>query len=125
MSQPLMCLSACTMAKIGAKPFQYGRRRNNDPALTACLHHYPSQPGKPVVLDRSWQKCIHHFGCGMPSEWAQPEVSLAFDSLTLAVPFRREVIIDRFRKNVDLLGDKRDQSSRRPFTGSQRTAREA
>ena len=33
MGQPLVCLSACTMAKVGAKPFQYERCWNNDPPL--------------------------------------------------------------------------------------------
>jgi hypothetical protein len=42
-----------------------------------------------------------------------------------ATPFRREVRVNRLRENPDLLGDKCQQCSRRPFAGAEDAARVA
>ena len=43
--------------------------------------------------------------------------------MSLPVPLRREIRLDRRRKNVNLLCHKGRQLCRRPLTGSQRTTR--
>ena len=44
--------------------------------------------------------------------------------MALPVPLRREIFVDAVRKNLDLLGNERQQRGRRPLAGAQRAARE-
>jgi hypothetical protein len=59
------------------------------------------------------------------SEGAEPKPLLAFNGMSLPVPFRPEIRLDRRRKSVNLLCHKGRQLCRRPLAGSQRTTRTA
>src|SRR5271166_2334352 len=122
--QPAMCLSPRTVAEVSAQPLQRHGRWDGDAALTARLHHHFGQEGKPIVLDRWDEQRAFQLGCGVLAERAQPKLLLALDDVTLPVPIRGEIFVDGIRKNVDLISDERQQSSRRPLTGTQRATRE-
>ena len=56
------------VAELGAEPLECGRRRNDDPALPACLHHQLGQMGEPIILNGLRQKGACQFGCGTFAE---------------------------------------------------------
>ena len=120
--QPAIHLPTGLVAELGAEPLECGRRRNDDPALPACLHHQLGQIGEPIILNGFGQKGACQFGCGTFAERTKPELLLAFDGMTLAVPLRREILVQRVRKNPDLLGDECEQGRRRSLAGAQRSA---
>ena len=120
--QPAIHLPTGLVAEHGADPLECGRRRNDDPALPACLHHQLGQMGEPIILNGLRQKGACQFGCGTVAERTKPELLLAFDGMTLAVPLRREILVHRVRKNPDLLGDECEQGRRRSLAGAQRSA---
>ena len=120
--QPAIHLPTGLVAEFGAEPLDRGRRRNDDPALPACLHHLLGQMGEPIILNGLRQKGACQFGRGTFAERTKPELLLAFDCMTLAVPLRREILVHRVRKNPDLLGDECEQGRRRSLAGAQRSA---
>ena len=56
---------------------------------------------------------------GMLTTRPQTKLLLALGDVTLPVPLRRKVFVDRVRQDVDLLGDKCQQSRGRSFRGGQ------
>ena len=48
----------------------------------------------------------------------QTKLLLALGNVTLSVPLRRKVFVDRIRQDIDLLGDKCQHSRGRSFTGA-------
>jgi TnpA family transposase len=103
--QPAIHFRTGLVAEFGAEPLECGRRWNDDPVLPACLHHQFGQTGEPIILNGLRQKGACQLGCGTFAERTKPELLLAFDGMTLAVPLRREIPVDRVRKNPDLRSD--------------------
>ena len=60
--------------------------------------------------------------CVFP-EGAEPKPLLTFNRVSLPIPLRREIRLDRRRKSVNLLCHEGSQLCRRPLTDSQRTTR--
>jgi hypothetical protein len=111
--QPAIHFRTGLVAESGAEPLECGRRWNDDPVLPACLHHQLGQTGEPIILNSLRQKGACQLGCGTFAERTKPDLLLAFDGMTLAVPLRREIPVDRVRKNPDLLSDECEQGRRR------------
>ncbi len=120
--QPAIDFPTGPVAELGAEPLERGRRRDDDSALPACLHRQFCQTGEPIILDGLRQKDACQFGCGAFAERTKPELLLAFDGMTLAVPLRREILVHRVRKNPDLLGDECERDRRRTLARAQHSA---
>ena len=84
--QPALHLPSRLMADLDAEPFECGRRRDDDPALPALLHHQLGQMGKPVVLDRVRQQPCRQLGGGTRPEGTKPESVLQLGRMAPAVP---------------------------------------
>ena len=107
--QPALDLSPRLIAGLDAEPFERAGRWDDDPALPAFLHHQPGEMSKPVVLDRVRQQPAGQIGGRTRPEGTKPESVLHFGRMALSVPLRGEIVVDRLRKNVDLLCDKREK----------------
>ena len=79
--------------------------------------------GKPVVLDRVRQQPVGQIGGRTRPEGTKPETVLQFGRVAPSVLLRGEIAGSGFWKNVDLRGDKRDESGRWSLVGAQGTAR--
>ena len=112
-----MSFPTCTVPQINAHPFQHRPGRGNDTALAARVHGQLSQEGELVVLDCLRKQCAFQLVRGMLTKRPQTKLLLALRNVTLPVPLRRKVFVDRVRQDVDLLGDKCQQSRGRSFTG--------
>ncbi len=123
--QPAMRLPARGMAQISAQTLQRCRRRDDDAARAARLHHRSRQEGEPIVLDRLREQRLCHLSGSKPAERAQPELLLALDRVALPVPLRREIFVDAVRKNLDLICNEHQQRGRRSLADAQCAAREA
>jgi hypothetical protein len=110
---------------LDAKPLEGAGRWDNDPAPPALLHHQPGEMGKPVVLDRVRQQPAGQIGGRTRPEGPKPETVLQFGRMAPSIPFCGEIILDRLRKSVNLLGDKQQKRPRWPFARLQRTPRVA
>ena len=121
--QAALDLAARLIACLNAEPLERAGRRNDDPAPPAFLHHKPGEMGEPVVLDRMRQQPAGQIGGRTRPEGTKPETILQFGRMALSVLLRGEIADSGLGKNVDLRGDKMDESGRWPFVGAQRTAR--
>jgi len=74
-----------------------------------------------IVLDRARQQPDGQFGRRARAEGPQSKPVLQFRSVAPTVLLRAQIIVEGFRLNLDLLGNKRDKSSRRSFTDAQGT----
>jgi hypothetical protein len=110
---------------LDAKPLERAGRWDNDPAPPALLHHQPGEMRKPVVLDCVRQQPAGQIGSRTRPEGAEPETVLQFGRMAPSIPFCGEIILDRLRKSVNLLGDKQQKRPRWPFARLQRTPRVA
>src|SRR6185437_11357604 len=100
--QSAMSLPARAMTQISAQTLQRCRRRDDDTACAALLHHRFRQEGEPIVLDRLHEQRLRHLSSSKLAKRAQPKLLLALDCMALPVPFRREVFVDAVRKSLDL-----------------------
>ena len=121
--QPALDLATRLIAGLDAEPLERAGRWDDDPAPPALLHHQPGKMGKPVVLDRVRQQPAGQIGSRTRPEGPKPETVLQFGRMAPAVLLRGEIVLDRLRKSVDLLGDKQEKRPRWPFARLQRTAR--
>ena len=71
-----------------------------------------------VVLDCLRKQCAFQLVRGMLTKRPQTKLLLALGNVTLSVPLRRKVFVDRIRQDIDLLGDKCQHSRGRSFTGA-------
>ncbi len=110
------------MTDLDAEPFECRRPRENDPTLPAFFHNQPSQMAKPFVLNGLRQQPCRQLGGGTGPERTKLQSVLQLGGMTSAVPLGDQIFVDRLRKNTDLIGDKREERSRRSLTGAQRTA---
>ena len=101
--QPAMRLPSRAMAQISAQTLQRCRRRDDDPACAARLHHRFRQEGEPIVLDRLHEQRLCHLSGSKLAKRAQPELLLALDRVALPVSVRHEVFVDAVRKGLDLI----------------------
>lgn len=99
------------------------RRRDDDPAPAAFLHDQLGQIEQAVVLEGLRSQGIDEFARRPLAEITQAEPLLAFNGVSLPVPLRREIRLDRRRGNVNLLCHEGRQLCWRLLTGSQRTTR--
>ena len=118
-------LATRPIAGLDAKPLEGAGRWDNDPAPPALLHHQPGEMGKPVVLDRVRQQPAGQIGGRTRPEGPKPETVLQFGRMAPSVPLRGEIVLDRLRKSVNLLGDKQQKRPRWLFARLQRTPRVA
>lgn len=116
--QATVSFPTCTVPQISAHPFQRRSGRDNDTALAARVHYQLSQKGELVVLDCLREQCGFQLRRGVLTKRPQTKLFLALSNVTLPVPLRREVFVDRIWQDVDLIGDKRQQSRGRSFTGA-------
>jgi hypothetical protein len=77
--------------------------------------------GKLIILNRVRQQPTGQFGSRACAKRAKSKSVLQFSGVTPAVLFRSEIVVYGFRQNINLPGNKRDESSRRSFRGMQRT----
>lgn len=115
-------LPARPVAQLGAKPLECRGRWDDDPTLAAGFHHQHGQIGEAVIPDRLRQQPVDQLGGRTDAERPKPKLLLALDRLTLAAPLGGEIVVDRVRQNLDLLGDEGQQRRRRPLAGAQRAA---
>jgi hypothetical protein len=101
------CTSRRAPWQISAQSLQGRRRRNDNAAHPARLHHRFRQEGEAVVLDRLREQRIFQFSGDAPAERAQPELILALDRVALPVPLRREIFVEAVRKSPDLICNER------------------
>jgi len=123
--QPAMRLPARAMAQISAQTLQRCRRRDDNAARAARLHHQIGQEGEPIVLDRQHEQRLCHLSGSKLAKRAQPKLLLALDRVALPVPVRREIFVDAVRKGLDLICNERPQRRRGALAGAQRAAGEA
>ncbi len=120
--QAALDLATRPIARVNAEPLECAGRRNNDPAPPAFLHHKPGEMGEPVVLDRMRQQPAGQIGGRPRPEGTKPETVLQFGRMAPAILLRSQIADSGVGKNVDLRGDKTDESGRRPFVGAKGTA---
>jgi hypothetical protein len=118
-------LATRPIAGLDAKPLEGAGRWDNDPAPPALLHHQPGEMGEPVVLDRVRQQPAGQIGSRTRPEGPKPETVLQFGRMAPSIPLRGEIVLDRLRKSVNLLGDKQQKRPRWLFARLQRTPRVA
>ena len=123
--QPAMRLPARAMAQISAQTLQRCRRRDDDAACAARLHHRFRQEGEPIVLDRLREQRLRQLSGSTLAKRAQPKLLLALDRVALPVPFRREIFVDAVRKSLDLICNEHQQRGRRSLADAQCAAWEA
>ena len=119
--QPTFDLSPRLIAQVDAEAFEAPGRWDDDPALSAFLHDQLGQIRQPVILNRVRQQPASQLGGRARAEGTEPKSVLQFRSVPPTVLLEDEIIVDGFRPDIDLLGNKRDQRSRRPFTDAQGT----
>jgi hypothetical protein len=56
--QSAIRFSASSAAKFGAEMLEHGKRRDNDLALSAGLHHQRRQIGKSIIFDGLRQQVV-------------------------------------------------------------------
>jgi hypothetical protein len=78
--------------------------------------------GEPIVLDRLRQKYAGQFSRKTFAKRAEFKLFLALDGVALAVSFLANVCVNRFRKNIDLLSNKRQQRHWRPLANAHSAA---
>jgi hypothetical protein len=120
--QPALDLATRLIARLNAEPLERAERWNDDPAPPALFNHQPGEMRKPVVLGRVGQQPAGQIGGRKRPKGTELKLVLQFRSMTSAVLLRGDIAGGRFWKNIDLLGDKRDESRRRSFVGAQGTA---
>ena len=111
------------MADFDAEPLKPSGLWEDDPALPAFPHHQCGQMGKPVVLHCLRQQPTGQLSGRVLAKRAEPKTVLQFRCMTPAVLLRRQIVIHGRWRNIDPLGDKRNESSRGPFSGVQGTPR--
>ena len=119
--QPTFDLSPRLIAQVDAEAFKAPGWWDDDPALSAFLHDQLGQIRQPVILNRARQQPASQLGGRARAEGTEPKSVLQFRSVPPTVLLEDEIIIDGFRPDIDLLSNKRDQRSRRPFTDAQGT----
>ena len=77
--------------------------------------------GKLIILNCVRQQPTGQLSGRTRAKRAEPKSLLQFRRMTSAVLLGGEIVIDGFRRNISLLGDKRDESSRGLFRSVQRT----
>ena len=120
--QAALDLATRPIARLNAEPPECAGRRNDDPAAPAFPHHKPGKMGEPVVLDRMRQQPAGQIGGRTRPEGTKSETALQFGRMAPAILLRGQIAVSGFGKNVDLRGDKTDESGRWPFVCPQRTA---
>ena len=121
--QPALDLAPRSKAEINTETFETPRRRNDDPPPATFFHDQLGQVEEAIVLDGLRMKGVGELRRRAFSEGAQPKPLLAFNGVSLPVPFRPEIRLERPRKSVNLLCHEGRQLCRRLLTGSQRTTR--
>jgi hypothetical protein len=111
------------MTGFETKPFQSLRPGKDDPPPPAFLQGQLRQMDKLVILNRVRQQPSCQLGGGTCAEGTEPKLVLQFHRVASAILFGPRVFMDGVRKNIDLIGDKRDEGDGGLFTGVQGTAR--
>ena len=79
------------------------RRSRRDPAPAAFLHDQLGKMEEAVVLTGVRMKDVGDPRRGVFPKGAQPKPLLAFNGMSLPVPLRREIRLDRGRRSINLL----------------------
>jgi len=109
-------------AEIDAEAFEAPGWRDDDPAPPAFRHDQFRQIEETVGFDRLRLDGARNFAGGAPAEGTQAQPLLTFDGVSLPVPLRREIVLDRRRQRVNLLRDERNQRGWGSLTRFQRAA---
>jgi hypothetical protein len=112
--EPAMHFLPGAMTDIGAKPFECRRPWQDDPALPARLHDQFSQMAKPFIFNSVRQQPNCQLSRGSRSERTQPQPILQLGRVVPAVPFDRQIIVNRLWKNVYLFGNEGKERFRWP-----------
>ncbi len=119
LGQAVLDLPPGLLADLDAQPFERPWRRDGDPALPAFLQHPAGEMGEPVVLDRVRQQPFRQLGRRTGSERTQPDPFLRLGGMPSAGPRCGQIVFDAVRKNVDLLGEERNEGGRRALVDLQ------
>jgi len=95
-----------------------GQRLGRRHSLTP---HQQQEAKRMREKDGPRQQPRRQFGRGSRPERTQPQPVLQLGGMASTVPLGRQVLVDRVRTDLDLLGNKREKRSRRTLTGPQRT----
>src|SRR5215469_12753776 len=105
--QPSLDLAPRPKAEINTEAFEAPRCRGHNSPPAALLHDEFGQMVEAIVLKGLRSQGIDEFASRPLAEKTQAEPHLAFNSVSLPVPLRREIYLDRRRKSVSLLCHKR------------------
>src|SRR5271166_6616113 len=111
------------MTHLNAEALECGRPGEDDPTAPTLLQYQPGQMNKPFVLDGARQQPRRQCRGGAWPKRTQPQPILQLGGMAPAVPLGSQIFVNRFWKDIDLLGDECEEQCRRSLAGAQRATR--